>query len=118
MAKGVASLNEAYDSDRTFGQRLAKIRSDRHLSLSEFGKIVGVTAACVCKWEKGVTFPTHSSVMKIATSLELSSDYLISGQAEIVDAPAATQTILKAKAEVAGALGVDVERIHITIEDD
>ena len=89
--------------------------------------MVGMSAACICKWEKGATYPTRASLLRLARSLDLSVSYLVSGQTEIVDAPGsgpdrisamAWQAVSEAKAHVAAAISVDIERIHIAIDDD
>ena len=112
---------------RTFGQRLSDIRNQRGLSLAHVGSMVGRTAACVCKWEKGETYPTRVSLLKLAESLDLPVSYLVFGQTEIIDvpeserdrmSPAARQAVFEARAHVAAAIAVDVERIHITIDED
>ena len=59
------------------------MRHHQGLSLAELGSLVGVTAACVCKWEKGDTFPTHASLIRLARSLGTTFEYLLLGHTEI-----------------------------------
>jgi hypothetical protein len=89
--------------------------------------MMGRSAACICKWEKGATYPNRTSLLRLARSLDLSVGYLVSGQTEIVDAPGsgpdrisamAWQAVSEARAHVAAAISVDIERIHIAIDDD
>jgi transcriptional regulator with XRE-family HTH domain len=111
---------------RTFCDRLSAMRHHQGLSLAELGSLVGVTAACVCKWEKGDTFPTHASLIRLARSLGTTFEYLLLGHTEISigsggnGAPdiAVTEAVLDARTRVARAMNVSLNRVHISVDDD
>ena len=125
-------LGQAWSSDprlpprRTFCDRLSAMRHQHGLSLAELGSLVGVTAACVCKWEKGDTFPTHASLIRLARSLGTTFEYLLLGHTEISigsvgnDAPgiAVAEAVLDARTRVATAMNVSLNRVHISVDDD
>jgi transcriptional regulator with XRE-family HTH domain len=133
-ADPISLLGEAWNSDpqlprktgrRTFCDRLSAMRHQQGLSLAELGTQVGVTAACVCKWEKGDTFPTHASLIRLARSLGTTFEYLLLGHTEIPgalgnDTPgiAVTEAVLDAKNRVATAMNISLNRVHITVDDD
>ena len=130
----ISLLAQAWSSDprlqqktgkRTFCERLSAMRHQQGLSLAELGSMVGVTAACVCKWEKGDTFPTHASLIRLARSLGTTFEYLLLGQTEISigsvgnDAPsiAVTEAVLDARTRVATAMNISLNRVHISVDD-
>ena len=134
-ADPISLLGEAWNSDpqlpqktgrRTFCDRLSAMRHQQGLSLAELGSQVGVTAACVCKWEKGDTFPTHASLIRLARSLGTTFEYLLLGHTEISigslgnDTPgiAVTEAVLDAKNRVATAMNISLNRVHISVDDD
>ena len=102
------------------------MRHHQGLSLAELGSLVGVTAACICKWEKGDTFPTRASLIRLAQSLGTTFEYLLLGQTEISigsggnGAPdiAVTEAVLDARTRVARAMNVSLNRVHISVDDD
>ena len=102
------------------------MRHHQGLSLAELGSLVGVTAACICKWEKGDTFPTHASLIRLARSLGTTFEYLLLGHTEISigsgghGAPdiAVTEAVLDARTRVARAMNISLNRVHISVDDD
>jgi transcriptional regulator with XRE-family HTH domain len=131
----ISLLGQAWSSDpglpretgrRTFCDRLSAMRHHQGLSLAELGSLVGVTAACVCKWEKGDTFPTHASLIRLARSLGTTFEYLLLGHTEISigsggnGAPdiAVTEAVLDARTRVARAMNISLNRVHISVDDD
>ena len=41
----------------TIAARIKAYRSENNLSLKEFGKLIGVSAQAVCKWEQNTCYP-------------------------------------------------------------
>lgn len=41
----------------TIADRIKAYRSENNLSLKEFGKLLGVSAQAVCKWEQNICYP-------------------------------------------------------------
>ena len=37
--------------------KIKAYRNENHLSLKEFGKLIGVSAQAVCKWEQNTCYP-------------------------------------------------------------
>ena len=58
----------------TIAQRLKSYRNENHLSLKEFGKLIGVSAQAVCKWEQNVCYPDIIFLPHLARILECSVD--------------------------------------------
>jgi transcriptional regulator with XRE-family HTH domain len=134
-AEPISLLAQSWSSDprvsrttgrRSFCDRLSAMRHQQGLSLAELGSLVGVTAACVCKWEKGDTFPTHASLISLARSLGTTFEYLLLGHTEISiasvgdDAPGVevTEAVLDARTRVATAMNISLNRVHISVDDD
>jgi len=45
---------------------LTKFRTDRGLTLEDFGKLVPASKAAVCKWENGHAVPRPATIKRIA----------------------------------------------------
>ena len=41
----------------TIAERIKAYRNENNLSLKEFGKLIGVSAQAVCKWEQNTCYP-------------------------------------------------------------
>ena len=41
----------------TIADKIKAYRNENNLSLKEFGKLIGVSAQAVCKWEKNICYP-------------------------------------------------------------
>ena len=41
----------------TIAERIRAYRGENGLSLKEFGKLIGVSAQAVCKWEQNICYP-------------------------------------------------------------
>ena len=41
----------------TIADKIKTYRSENNLSLKEFGKLIGVSAQAVCKWEQNTCYP-------------------------------------------------------------
>ncbi|MBE6641798.1 MAG: helix-turn-helix transcriptional regulator [Ruminococcaceae bacterium] len=58
----------------TISEKIREYRKKNNLSQSEFGKLVGVSAQAVCKWEQQVCYPDIVSVPLLARILECRTD--------------------------------------------
>lgn len=58
--------------------RIREIRKDNKLNQSQFADLIGVGQSCVSKWEQGITIPTTEDILKIATTLDVSADFILS----------------------------------------
>lgn len=60
------------------GQRIRQVRRERSLTLQEVAQVLGVTRACVSKWETGATQPDLKRLGELAAVLGLSTGELVS----------------------------------------
>lgn len=59
-------------------ERLREIRTAKKLSQVELARLLGVTKQCVSNWENDNIQPSIEMLVKIATTLHVSTDYLLS----------------------------------------
>lgn len=65
-----------------FPERFRKLRSAKNLSQEELGRLVGVHANHLGRYERGLSKPSADTLQRIAEALGVSSDYLINGSSE------------------------------------
>ena len=58
----------------TIADKIKKYRSENDLSLKEFGKLLGVSAQAVCKWEQNICYPDIIFLPYLAKILECKID--------------------------------------------
>lgn len=58
----------------TIADRIRAYRSENDLSLKEFGKLIGVSAQAVCKWEQNTCYPDIIFLPHLARILNCSID--------------------------------------------
>ena len=58
----------------TIAEKIREYRKINKLSLNDFGKMFGVSAQAVCKWEQGVCCPDIIFLPYLARVLECSTD--------------------------------------------
>lgn len=63
----------------TIGDRIKYKRKELGLTQAELGRMLGVTDRAVSKWEQGEGNPDMSLITKLSTVLNVSLDYLITG---------------------------------------
>lgn len=66
----------------SFGQRLKKARQDKGISQSKLGKLVGVHYTQIGRYESKGVKPSGDILAKIANTLSVTSDYLMSGSSQ------------------------------------
>lgn len=59
-------------------ERLREIRTAKKLSQVELARLLGVTKQCVSNWENDNIQPSIETLVKIAHTLNVSADYLLS----------------------------------------
>ena len=67
-------------NDYNFGNFLYELRSEKGLSQSELGAMLGVTNKAVSKWENGSAKPNTNLIPKIAEIFEVSVEELFAGR--------------------------------------
>lgn len=60
-----------------FAENLKYLRNSRQLTQKELANILGLTANCICEWEKNRSEPSISTIKKIADVFDVSADYLL-----------------------------------------
>ena len=65
------------------GERLTKLRQERHISQRELGEIVSVSGYTISAYELDRSDPSDDIKMRIAEYFDVSVDYLI----ELIDEP-------------------------------
>jgi transcriptional regulator with XRE-family HTH domain len=65
-----------------FPERLRKARTDKDLSQAALAEIVGIHLNQINRYEKGGAVPNSKTLQRLAEALEVSGDYLISGDME------------------------------------
>jgi len=61
------------------GERIGKLRKERNLSKSQFGKMIGISGQYVGKIEKGINSISVDLIAKICDATSVSADYIIFG---------------------------------------
>ena len=59
------------------GEYILKYRKDHRLSQGEFGKLLGVSAFAVSKWERQICYPDIVLLPKISKIIGLSVDEML-----------------------------------------
>ena len=60
--------------DITIADKIKDYRNENNLSLKEFGKLIGVSAQAVCKWEQNVCCPDIVFLPHLARILGCTTD--------------------------------------------
>ena len=60
-----------------FAKRLKEMRESKGLTRKELGKASGVDPSLISRYESGERAPTADNLLKIAKTLECSTDYLL-----------------------------------------
>ncbi|MEW5290319.1 helix-turn-helix domain-containing protein [Erwinia papayae] len=63
----------------TVGQRIRKRRKEKKITQKQLASLVGASASAVTQWELDATQPKGENLIKIATLLECSPEWIISG---------------------------------------
>lgn len=63
----------------SFAQRLKKARTDKGISQTELGEIVGIHYTQIGRYENKGAQPSADILAKIANALEVTSDFLMNG---------------------------------------
>lgn len=67
-------------NDYTFGNFLYELRSEKGLSQSELGELMGVTGKAVSKWEMGVSKPRPAMLLALASFFGVTVEELLMGK--------------------------------------
>ena len=67
----------------TIADKIKAYRNKNNLSLKEFGKLIGVSAQAVCKWEQNICYPDIIFLPHLARILKIKIESFF----EAVDKP-------------------------------
>ena len=60
-----------------FGELLAELRQDRHLTQDQLAKIIFVTAGTISNYENNIHFPDVEKLICLADFFDATTDYLL-----------------------------------------
>lgn len=106
----------------SIGARLKQLRTRRGLTLETVARPLGVTRSCISQWERGRSPPGAKYFETLAKTLDTTVAYLLTGAddrpprsgALAVEAP---DVVLRARKDIARALGVDVSKVRVEIDN-
>lgn len=67
-------------SPATFGQRVRQVREDQGLTRDQLAERVGASPMAIYHWEIGRTHPHHDAYPRLASALQTTIDYLMTGR--------------------------------------
>lgn len=84
----------------TVSERIKQLRVDNNLTQSELAEKVGLTYVQIGRYEKGKSNPSSDVLQKLAAVLGTSTDYLMNGKTEQVEAQLVDKELIKQFQEV------------------
>lgn len=66
-------------------EKLKQLRKEKKLSQSEMAQILNVHQTAVSQWEQGRTTPDTQTLIKIADYFQVSADYLLGRNYDLID---------------------------------
>ena len=60
-----------------FAERLTEMRKEKNLSQNELSKLIGVSVACINRWENDLRIPNIVSLSMLCKFFGCSADFLI-----------------------------------------
>lgn len=69
----------------SFADNLRAVRKERAVSQEDLAELLDVSRQAVSKWEQGIGYPEMEKMMILAKELNVSLDYLVSGESEAVE---------------------------------
>lgn len=80
--------------------RIKELRSKNNLTQSELAERVGLTYIQIGRYEKGKSSPSADVLQKLADALNTSTDFLMNGSSELVEAQLSDKELIKQFKEV------------------
>jgi|694.fasta_scaffold123520_3 transcriptional regulator with XRE-family HTH domain len=81
-------------------ERIKQLRVENNLTQSELAEKVGLTYVQIGRYEKGKSNPSADVLQKLASVLNTSTDYLMNGKTEQVEAQLADKELIRQFQEV------------------
>ena len=66
----------------TLGQRICRLRKDRHLTQDDIAKHFNISVQAVSKWENDYSSPDISILLELSKILDVTVEYLLGGEDE------------------------------------
>ena len=66
----------------TIADKIREFRAKNNMSMKDFGKMIGVSAQAVCKWEKGTCYPDIILLPCLARILNCTTDDFFNSREE------------------------------------
>ena len=82
------------------GDRIKHLRTAKNMTQSDLSEIVGLTYIQIGRYEKGKSNPSSDVLQKLASALDTTTDFLMSGDTEQVQAQLSDKELLKQFREV------------------
>ena len=60
-----------------FGDRLKRLRKNKHISQATLGKAMGLSRSAIRNWEVGYTKPCLEDILRLALYFEVTTDFLL-----------------------------------------
>lgn len=64
------------------GKKIAEARKNKNLTQEQLAELMAVTRQTVSRWESGLAYPEMEKVVKLASLLKVSCDYLLNDDYE------------------------------------
>jgi len=81
-------------------ERIKQLRIDNNLTQSELAEKVGLTYVQIGRYEKGKSNPSADVLQKLANALNTSTDYLMNGESEQVEAQLIDKELIRQFQEI------------------
>jgi transcriptional regulator with XRE-family HTH domain len=85
---------------KSVNERIKQLRVDNKLTQSELADKVGLSYVQIGRYEKGKSNPSSDVLQKLANVLNTSTDYLMNGKTEQVEAQLTDKELIKQFIEV------------------
>jgi transcriptional regulator with XRE-family HTH domain len=99
--------------DDDFGHRLQRLRKQRGMTLAQVAERLGVSKPTVWAWEQGRSRPVGNRIDPLAEALGVSRSELYP---DADDQSYLHDLLVRVRAEISAAAGVNPEKIRILIE--
>lgn len=100
-------------SDVDLGRRIRDARIARGMSQADLARRLDVSATAVWNWEMNGAQPRPTMLAAVAVALEVTENYLRTGQAGDSVPRSAVEIIYAARKEIADLNGVEIDRVRI-----
>lgn len=101
---------------RELGERVRKLRNERGWTQEQLAKQAGLSKSAISEVESEVTQPRGPNLIRLATALGASIDYLLTGLERPPPSPPAVIKVPNELAEVARKLGLPYQHVELLLQ--